>query len=81
LKMNKTVQVPHPNLWKFIEILEKEELDKALKYIRLDSNILKTNGRHKKDLEILKIKTKYLEDRIDLKEQVAQMATKVTDYE
>ena len=80
------MQSPHPNLWKFIEIVHKEEMEVTLKYIRLDSNVLLLNhGRNRKDilmdLDICTIKKLYLADKINLEEFSKKMVTKVCSYE
>ena len=55
----------HPNIWKFIELLQKEELHASVKFERINSDRLKLRGRRRvdlvRDLEITTAKNVYLQ--------------------
>ena len=56
---------PHPNLWKFIELIQEEEyLLVQIRYSKLKVGTYKSRGRDKndmgRDIDILRIKNKYL---------------------
>jgi hypothetical protein len=84
LKLKKLIGAPHPNIWKLLEMFKAEEMSFALKKIRLDSDILKTRGRNKKDIEMdLKIehlKVDYLKNELGLMEYISNLAKLVHDY-
>ena len=56
---------PHPNIWIFINTIQKEELLTSIKIASLENGNLKTRGRRNndllRDLEIVNAKAQYLE--------------------
>ena len=67
LRINKrTGPASHPNIWKFIELIQEQEfLAVQVRFAGLSQGILKIKGRNKsdmaRDLQILKAKNKYLQ--------------------
>ena len=60
--------VPHPNIWSFVEVTQREEFLLAqMRYARILSGAIKSNGRRKEDLirdnVLLKAKNKFLQTR------------------
>jgi hypothetical protein len=60
----------HPNVWKFVELLQSEELHASIKFERINDDTLKLRGRKRvdlvRDLEITTAKNVYLQsDSID----------------
>ena len=55
----------HPNIWKFIELLQKEELHTSVKFERIEDGTLKIRGRKRvdllRDLSITTSKNVYLQ--------------------
>ena len=58
--------VPHPNIWAFVEVTQREEFVLVqVRYARILSGAIKSNGRRKEDLirdnVLLKAKNKFLQ--------------------
>ena len=47
-RLNKLIAVPHPNIWKFINMIKSEELNTTLLIYRIDNKILKSQYRRAK---------------------------------
>ena len=76
----------HPNIWKFIEIIQDDEFKQNLKKIRLDASFLVVRGRNKvdvaRDLQIEKFKNNLLQKEISLKDFLIKLGEKVVkNYE
>ena len=64
-RFNDKCSAPHPNLWKFIELIQEEEyLLVQIRYSKLKAGTYRSRGRDKnnmsRDIDILRIKNKYL---------------------
>ena len=62
---NNKCPTPHPNIWKFIELIKEEEyLLVQIRYCKLLDGTYRSRGRNKcdmeRDLTILRLKNKYL---------------------
>ena len=64
LRLDKRAE-KHPNIWKFTELLQKEELHASVKYERIEDGTLKVRGRRRvdlvRDLTITNAKNTYLQ--------------------
>ena len=75
----------HPNIWKFIIKIKSEETNASLTYSRINNDTYKSRRRNNKDilrdLQITKLKLKYVSNEISITEYIAQLATTVIhDY-
>ena len=50
-RINKMLVTPKPNLWKFIEHMQREENNMVINFERLGKNLLKSSGQNKKDIQ------------------------------
>lgn len=71
-------------MWRFIELIQREETTVATDFARLEKGLLKTRGRNKKDIEqdlaIERSKTKYLSGSLNLDEYLVELSYKIHDY-
>ena len=51
LRLENRIGRPHPHIWSFIEVIQKEETLVAIKYHRIEAGILKSRGRNKTDIK------------------------------
>ena len=84
LRINKILVTPHPNIWKLIEFLQRENTTMTMTFERLEKNLLRTSSRNKMDiqfdLDIERLKNKYIVKSITLEEYVASLSSKMTEY-
>jgi hypothetical protein len=79
------IGAPHPNIWKLIELLQEQETVSSLKKIRLDNDLLRTRGRHRRDIQmdlnIEKLKVAFLRNELSLLTYVDKLAHLVHEYD
>ena len=68
LRLDKRTE-KHPNIWKFIELLQKEETHASVRFERIEDETLKVRGRKRvdllRDLNITSAKNTYLQSDRD----------------
>ena len=74
----------HPNIWKFIIKIKSEETSASLAYTRINNDTFKHRRRNKidlcRDLQIAKLKCKYLENKLNLTELLHEFAKIVQEF-
>ena len=63
LRLQKKLSIGHPNIWMFVEGLQKKEVTISIDYIRVSTGVKRSRGRNKKeiqkDLDIVSAKAFY----------------------
>ena len=73
-----------PNIWKFILKIKSEETCAALDFNRINNGTFKARRRNKeailRDLELAKLKCRYLEKEFDIAQYLLLLASLIHDY-
>lgn len=75
----------HSNIWDFIHSLQNEEVHQAIRYTKLEKDLLQEKGSKTKEIlkesRILELKFMYASSKIDIMDYLTRISNNMPDFE